>query len=41
MNGWWAGAIVGLVLLCKPCLGAVAAQLQESKTRDFVLLSLG
>ena len=29
------------VLLYTPCLGTVAAQLQESKSRAFALLSLG
>jgi ferrous iron transport protein B len=29
------------VLLYTPCLGTVAAQLQEAKSRRFALLSLG
>jgi ferrous iron transport protein B len=34
-------SFMSFVLLYTPCLGTVAAQLQESKSRNFVLLSLG
>jgi len=34
-------SFMSFVLLYTPCLGTVAAQLQESKSRNFVLLSVG